>query len=287
MKRIACYPGSFDPITNGHVEVVLRGLKLFDEVVILVANNYGKKFYFTADERVKMAEDTFKRMGIDRVRVEKTDGLVVEYAKKLNAVALIRGLRAVTDFEYEFQLAAVNEYIDPNMEMVFLMSRREEAFISSSNVKELFSLGADIKRLVPDSVYEEFLKRKNRRPAGQCAGSLPAGLCRHPDEGERRHTGAQPCHLRRGPALSRTKTQTARFHAIFGTEPGGSLRVDVTKLLGFVILAEVRGLDLLGGAGAVLRHLDLRQVTLAALHIVAALADIADNTGIFHLFSPL
>ncbi len=163
MKRIACYPGSFDPITNGHVEVVLRGLKLFDEVVILVANNYGKKFYFTADERVKMAEDTFKRMGIDRVRVEKTDGLVVEYAKKLKAVALIRGLRAVTDFEYEFQLAAVNEYIDPNMEMVFLMSRREEAFISSSNVKELFSLGADIKRLVPDPVYEEFLKRKNNK----------------------------------------------------------------------------------------------------------------------------
>ena len=162
MKRIACYPGSFDPITKGHVEVALRALKLFDEVVLLVANNSEKKFFFSADERVAMAAETFRRMKVDRIRVEQTDGLVVEYAKKLEAVALIRGLRAVTDFEYEFQVAAVNEYIDPEMEMVFLMSRHEEAFISSSSVKELFIHGADIKRLVPEPVYEAFLKKAGR-----------------------------------------------------------------------------------------------------------------------------
>lgn len=156
MKRIACYPGSFDPITNGHVEVAVRALKLFDEVVIIIANNNDKRFFFTAEERVKIAEESFKKLGIDRIRVEQTSGLVVEYAKEIGAVALIRGLRAVTDFEYEFQLAAVNEFIAPDMEMVFLMSRREEAFISSSNIKELYSLGTDIATLVPSPVIEAF-----------------------------------------------------------------------------------------------------------------------------------
>lgn len=156
MKRIACYPGSFDPITNGHLEVAVRALKLFDEVVVLVADNSAKNFYFSAEERVRMATEAFSDLGIAGVRVEQTSGLVVEYAKSLHATALIRGLRAVTDFEYEFQLAAVNEYIEPDMEMVFLMSRREEAFISSSNIKELYSHGADISRLVPASVLRGF-----------------------------------------------------------------------------------------------------------------------------------
>ena len=162
MKRIACYPGSFDPITNGHVEVVLRGLKLFDEVVILVANNYGKKFYFTADERVKMAEDTFKRMGIDRVRVEKTDGLVVEYAKKLNAVALIRGLRAVTDFEYELQIAQSNRKVAPEIDTVFLTTSIEYAYLSSSIVKEYARYGVDVTQFVPIEVVDRIKEKYNR-----------------------------------------------------------------------------------------------------------------------------
>ena len=159
MKRIACYPGSFDPITNGHVEVVLRGLKLFDEVVILVANNYGKKFYFTADERVKMAEDTFKRMGIDRVRVEKTDGLVVEYAKKLNAVALIRGLRAVTDFEYEFQMALTNKKLNPELETMFVITDPEYMYLSSSMVRQVASFGGDVTDFLPDGICKDIVER--------------------------------------------------------------------------------------------------------------------------------
>lgn len=156
MKRIACYPGSFDPITNGHVEVAVRALKLFDEVVVLIANNNDKRFFFSAEERVKIAEESFKKLGLERIKVQQTSGLVVEYAKEIGAVALIRGLRAVTDFEYEFQLAAINEFIAPDMEMVFLMSRREEAFISSSNIKELYSHGADITGLVPSPVLDAF-----------------------------------------------------------------------------------------------------------------------------------
>lgn len=152
--RIACYPGSFDPITNGHVEIATRALKMFDKLVIIIANNIEKKYFFTIEERTKMAREAFK--DLPGIEVVSTSGLVVDKAKEVGSEVLIRGLRAITDFEYEFQVAAVNEFIDPKIEMVFLMSRREQAFISSSHIKELYSHDIDISSLVPASVLKAF-----------------------------------------------------------------------------------------------------------------------------------
>jgi len=159
MKKIACYPGSFDPITNGHLEIAQRALRLFDKLIIIVANNSEKKSYFTVDERVNMIKEALKEH--DNVEVISTSGLVVKKAKECGSNVLIRGLRAVTDFEYEFQVAAVNEYIDDEVETVFLMSKRETAFISSSQIKELYFHGHDIAPLVPPCVLEAFKNKKN------------------------------------------------------------------------------------------------------------------------------
>lgn len=160
--RIACYPGSFDPITNGHIEIVTRALKLFDRVVVIIADNIDKKYFFDSAERELMARRAFEKIS-DRVDVVSTSGLVVDKAKELGSSTLIRGLRAVTDFEYEFQVAAVNEYIDPAIETIFLMSRREQAFISSSHIKELFLHGTDIAPLVPSSVLKAFEDKQRQR----------------------------------------------------------------------------------------------------------------------------
>ncbi len=152
--RIAVYPGSFDPLTNGHVDVALRAKKLFDKVIIMIADNASKKghYMFTAEERVKMAEETFA--GLDGFEVVVTNKLVVKEAKKLNAQALIRGLRAVTDYEAEFQLHEVNEFLEPDIDMVYLMARKDQAFVSSSTIKELYSQGVDISNLVPEPVLK-------------------------------------------------------------------------------------------------------------------------------------
>lgn len=159
--KTACYPGSFDPITNGHLEIALRATKMFDKVYILIADNSAKKYFFTLEERVSMAKEAVK--DYPSIEVVSTSSLVVSKAKELGSEILIRGLRAVTDFEYEFQVAAVNEYIDPAIEMVFLMSRREQAFISSSHIKELALHGMDIDGLVPASVSKALQKKRQER----------------------------------------------------------------------------------------------------------------------------
>lgn len=156
--RVACYPGSFDPITNGHLDIIKRSLKLFDKIVVIVANNADKKSFFTAEERKKMIEEALK--DTPNVFVTITDGLVVDKAKEFNSKILIRGLRAVPDFEYEYQVASVNEYIDPEIEMVFLISRRDHAFISSSRIKELYFQNTNITPLVPASVIEGFKQKR-------------------------------------------------------------------------------------------------------------------------------
>ena len=127
--RKAIYPGSFDPITNGHIDIILRASKLFDKLYVCVAKNLNKTPYFTLEERLNMVKVALKDM--PNVEVIATDKLIVSVAKELNAIAIVRGLRAVTDFEYEFQLAAGNEYIDNNIEMVFLMASLNKSFISS------------------------------------------------------------------------------------------------------------------------------------------------------------
>ncbi len=158
MNRIACYPGSFDPITNGHVEIALRALKLFDKIIIVVANNIEKKYYFSLEERINIVKETFK--DYKNIEVVEGDGLSAVQAQKLGARAIIRGLRAVSDYEYECQFAATNEYLAPDMEMVFLMSRKEFAFISSSHIKEINAFGGDVSSLVPLPALTAFNNKK-------------------------------------------------------------------------------------------------------------------------------
>jgi len=156
--KIAIYPGSFDPITNGHLDILKRALRVFDKVIVLVANNIKKTSFFTVDERVAIIKSVVR--DIPNVEVAQTDGLVVDYAMKVNATALVRGLRAVSDFEYELQVATTNEFINPSIDMVFFMTHLENTFISSSTIKELYSQNVDISRLVPPEVIMA-LKNKN------------------------------------------------------------------------------------------------------------------------------
>ena len=153
--KIAVYPGSFDPITNGHLEILKRALNIFDHVIMLVAVNPDKKTRFSPEDRVAMIKEA---VDDERVSVDSYDGLTVEYAKTHGAKHLIRGLRAVTDFEYEFSLASANDFIDSSVDSVFLMSKAEKSFINSSMIMELFQRGVDISSLVPPSVLKRLKK---------------------------------------------------------------------------------------------------------------------------------
>ncbi len=156
MKNIAVYPGSFDPITNGHLDIIDRALKIFDEVIILIAVNPDKKCTFDLEERIKMIQDCYPED--KRLRVESTSGLTVHYAHKIGARTLIRGLRAATDFEYEFQINSANRYIDHEIETIFLMARSEFMFIASSTIKQMVKGGVDVSKLVPESVNKRLKK---------------------------------------------------------------------------------------------------------------------------------
>lgn len=156
--KIAVYPGSFDPITNGHLDVLFRASKVFDKVIVLVADNSEKKYIFSAPERVKMIKEAIK--DFDNVSVDSTSGLTVKYARDIGACCLIRGLRAVTDFEYELKLAAANRFVDKNIDEVFFMASAEHSFISSSMVNELYSSGIDISKLVPSSVVKMYKNKQ-------------------------------------------------------------------------------------------------------------------------------
>ena len=150
--KIAIYPGSFDPITNGHLEILKRALNIFDKVIMLVAVNDAKKSRFSVEERVAMIKEA--TADLKNVEVDYTTGLTVDYAKKHNSKHLIRGLRAVTDFEYEFQLAVANEFADSDIDMIFFMSHGETNFITSSMIMELYKNGVDVSTLVPSSVVK-------------------------------------------------------------------------------------------------------------------------------------
>ena len=156
--KIAVYPGSFDPITNGHLDVLKRALKVFDEVILLIAINPKKQSRFTAEERLQIVKESVK--DLSNVVVDCTEGLTVKYALEHNASHLIRGLRAVTDFEYEFQLAAANEFASPEIDIVFFMSRSGNSFINSSSVVQLFENGVDITPLVPKAALDALKNKK-------------------------------------------------------------------------------------------------------------------------------
>lgn len=150
----AIYPGSFDPITNGHFDVLNRASNLFNKVIVVVLSNVSKKTYLSTDTRIELIKESVK--DIKNVEVDSYEGLTVEYARAKNAKVLIRGLRAVSDFEYEMQLAQVNKNLDPNLDTIFLVPGVENNFLSSSIVKEIALLGGDISGIVPEPVQKYF-----------------------------------------------------------------------------------------------------------------------------------
>jgi len=156
-KRVAIYPGSFDPVTYGHIDIVERGLRLFDEVVVLIAESAEKKGLFSVAEKKEMLSGVFGKE--KRVRVDHWEGLLMNYASLEKADAILRGLRAVSDFEYEFQMASMNKKLCPKIDTVFMMTSENYSFVSSRLVREVASLGGDLKDIVPPEV-EKRLKRK-------------------------------------------------------------------------------------------------------------------------------
>lgn len=159
---IAIYPGSFDPITNGHVDLVRRTLRVFDKVVVAIATNPDKdRSLFTVDERIAMIHEVFKDEK-DRLQADSFQGLLVDYAERKNVTVIIRGLRAVSDFEYEFQMAMMNRRLKPKLETFFMMTGESEFYISSRLVKEVVSLGGNVAGLVPDNVLTR-LQQKFKR----------------------------------------------------------------------------------------------------------------------------
>ena len=156
--KIAIYQGSFDPITNGHIDIIKRATKLFDKVIVVLAKNSAKKYRFSLEDRKEMVETSLK--GFENVEVDVCDGLTVEFAKSKGAVAMIRGLRVVSDFEYEWSLTAANQFINSDIETVFLMAHRDLTFLSSSTIDELIKGGIDVSSLVPDIVIEKY-RNKN------------------------------------------------------------------------------------------------------------------------------
>ena len=158
--RRAIYPGSFDPITKGHIDVIQRAAKLFDEVVVAVAFNDQKSTLFTPEERVAMIEAVVD--GAANIRVARFQGLLVDFAREQQAVAVVRGLRAVSDFEFEFQMALMNRKLEPTIETIFLTPREEYTYLSSRIVKEIARLGGNVDAFVPSSVAKALATRVAR-----------------------------------------------------------------------------------------------------------------------------
>ncbi|MEQ8253751.1 MAG: pantetheine-phosphate adenylyltransferase [Smithellaceae bacterium] len=158
-NRIAVYPGSFDPITNGHVDIIKRGIRLFDKIIVLVAYNPAKTSLFTVEERVAMIKETFK--DVEGVQVDSYSGLLVDYLREVGANVILRGMRALSDFEYEFQMALMNRRQSRDVETVFLLSGFKWFFSGSQIVKSVASIGGSVKGLVPDKVLRKLLAKYN------------------------------------------------------------------------------------------------------------------------------
>ena len=162
--RVAIYPGSFDPLTSGHVDIIERGSKIFDSIIVAILANAEKVPLISEDERIAIIRDVFK--DLKNVQAETFNGLLVDYAQKKNASVLVRGLRAVSDFEYEFQMALMNRHLAPGLETVFMMPDEKYTFVSSRLIKEVFMLGGEVASLVPPVVEQRLrAKQKSKRKA--------------------------------------------------------------------------------------------------------------------------
>jgi pantetheine-phosphate adenylyltransferase len=159
--RVAIYPGSFDPLTLGHVDIIARGAALFDTIIVAVLGNVEKSPLFTVDERLQMIRETFEDRG--NVEADAFSGLLVDYAKGRRATTIVRGIRAISDFEYEFQMALMNRRLAPAIETVFMMPAEEYSYVSSRLVKEVASLGGDVTGLVPETVEKKLYERLSRK----------------------------------------------------------------------------------------------------------------------------
>src|SRR6187549_1360275 len=155
--RLAIFPGSFDPLTNGHVDIILRSAHLFERIIVAVLVNAEKQPLFSSDERIGIIREVFREY--PNIEVDTFDGLLVEYARKRRASAIVRGLRAVSDFEYEFQMALMNRHLEPTLETVFMMPAEQYTYLSSRLIKEVYKLGGEVKGLVPAAV-EDAMRRK-------------------------------------------------------------------------------------------------------------------------------
>ena len=156
------YPGTFDPITKGHLDLIKRACRLFDEVIVAVAIGHHKKPLFTLEERIGLVEEACHDKGLSNISVIGFDGLLVDLAKNQQATGVLRGLRAMSDFEYEFQLANLNRELDPNFEAVFLTPSQQYSFISSTLVREIGKLDGDVSKFVPPCVEEAFERKKQQ-----------------------------------------------------------------------------------------------------------------------------
>ena len=160
-RKIAIVPGSFDPITYGHIDIIKRSAQLFDEVIVAILVNPDKKYLFKLEEREEMINESIK--DFNNVKVDSFSGLLVNYAKKVNSTVIVRGLRAVSDFEYEMQLTFMNKALDDNIETFYMMANKQYSFISSSIVKGVSGFGADLSKFVPKHVEERLEKKVKER----------------------------------------------------------------------------------------------------------------------------
>ena len=156
-KRIAVCPGSFDPITMGHLDIITRAAAMFDKLIVVVMNNTSKHYTFSPDERKEMIEKCVA--ALPNVQVDLYDGLLADYAAQQNACAIIKGLRAMSDFEYEFQMALTNKKLNPNVETLFLTTSAQNMYLSSSMVKQIAGMGGDVSDFLPEVIHDDVLKR--------------------------------------------------------------------------------------------------------------------------------
>ena len=167
-KIIAVYPGTFDPVTKGHVDIIKRASNIFDRLNIAITEtNINKNILFSIEERVRIIREVIDELQLSNVSVNSFSGLLIDYMHKIGATVIVRGLRAVSDFEYELQMAYMNRNLDPNIETVSMMPYIEYSFLSSSIVKEIFFNGGDVTEFVPDAVLKYLLKKREDNVAGK------------------------------------------------------------------------------------------------------------------------